>query len=228
MIAATAGLFFCVCAGFLYWRFVWFFRNPPRFPPNQDGILCPADGTVVYVKQIRPQEDVLSVKQGLQATVHDIVRDHMEVEKVLIGVFMSPFNVHYNRSPIAGTVEFVRHHPAQQKNSSMWSMHLRTIFKRAPYYRNSPHIIQNERTVTRISGVYKGSELSCYVIQIAGRSVRGIDSYVHPGMEVERGAIFGMIRIGSQVDLVLPWKDGMRIMVNPGDKVRAGETLFIE
>ncbi len=82
--------------------------------------------------------------------------------------------------------------------------------------------------MTKITGTYRERDLSCYVIQIAGRSVRGIDSYLHEGMEIERGAIFGMIRIGSQVDLVVPWTDGMQIRVKPGDKVRAGESILIQ
>jgi phosphatidylserine decarboxylase len=60
------------------------------------------------------------------------------------------------------------------------------------------HIIQNERTVTYFQGEYLGSPLALYVAQIGSRNVRGIDSYYHPGDAIERGARFGMIRIGSQ------------------------------
>lgn len=217
-----------ICGAFLYWRYVWFFRNPARVPPTQPAILSPADGTVVYAKRIDPQQDVLVIKQGVQIAVKDIVREDMAAPKVLIGVFMSPFNVHYNRAPITGVVEFVRHYPAQKKNLSMWCMHLRTVLKLAPYYHSSRHVFQNERTVTKFNGSFMGHEVACYVIQIAAKSVNGIDSYVQQGMTVERGAIFGMIRIGSQVDLVMPWLDGMRIRVKPGDKVRAGESILIE
>ncbi|MCK8600629.1 phosphatidylserine decarboxylase [Desulfoferrobacter suflitae] len=228
VIMACTGLLAVALAGFLYWRLVWFFRNPARFPPGWQGILSCADGTVVYVKKIRPDQDVLVIKKGSQASIKDIARQDMAGEKILIGVFMSPFNVHYNRSPLTGRVEFIRHYPAQGHNLSMWPMHLRTVLKRRPYYRNSLHVKQNERTVTKITGTYRERDLSCYVIQIAGRSVRGIDSYLHEGMEIERGAIFGMIRIGSQVDLVVPWTDGMQIRVGPGDKVRAGESILIQ
>ncbi len=57
--------------------------------------------------------------------------------------------------------------------------------------------------------------------------MRGIDSYFKPGEEVTKGEVFGMIRIGSQVDLVAPLLPEMNIMVQPGDKVRAGETVLI-
>ena len=66
-----------------------------------------------------------------------------------------------------------------------------------------------------------------YIVQIAGRSVRGIDSYVRVGQLLDKGVTFGMIRIGSQVDLVVPQVAGMQVVVKPGDKVRAGETILI-
>ena len=55
----------------------------------------------------------------------------------------------------------------------------------------------------------------------------GIDSYVEVGEEVSKGKTFGMIRIGSQVDLVMPYLPDINVVVNPGDKVRAGETILI-
>ena len=228
MNAATGALAFLLCAGFFYWRYVWFFRNPERFPPPQPAILSPADGTVVYVKRIDPKQDVLVIKKGLQATISDITHQDMQLPKVLIGIFMSPFDVHYNRAPITGTVNLIKHYPSNGKNLSMWCMHLRTLLKRAPYYRGSRHLVQNERTVTKINGSYNEQEMSCYVIQIAAKSVNGIDSYMKEGESVQRGAIFGMIRIGSQVDLVVPWQDGMQVRASPGDRVKAGESILIQ
>jgi len=219
--ALTAGSFF-------YWRYVWFFRNPTRTPPLEDGILSPADGTVVYVKQVRPLEEVVVIKQGIQATVTDILREETAEPKWVIGVFMSPFNVHYNRIPLAGQVAFIRHYPPAPTNLPMGPMHWRTLCNRLPHYGNSLHIIQNERLVTRISGLYKGLPLSYYIVQIAGKYVNGIDSYVREGASVQRGDVFGMIRIGSQVDLIVPWHEGLNIRVKPGDKVSAGETIVID
>lgn len=217
---------FVLTLGFLYWRYVWFFRNPQRIPPEDEAILSPADGTVVYVKVVPPEEDVIVIKRGLQANVSDILREDLPSTKILIGIFMSPFDVHYNRAPISGQVQFVRHHPAIRGNLHMSSMHFRTVFGQMPLYRNSLHIVQNERTVTRIEGRHKGRELSCYVVQIAGGSVRGIDSYVQAGHWVDRGTVFGMIRVGSQVDLIIPGRDDLQIQVQVGDSARAGETIL--
>jgi phosphatidylserine decarboxylase len=215
-------------AAWLYWRFVWFFRNPARAAPPGEGVVSPADGTVVYVKRVAPGADVVSIKQGLAARLRDIVHEDLDAPKLLIGVFMSPFDVHYNRSPISGTVDFVRHHPGRGPNLHMGPMHWRILLRRPPYYRGSEHIVQNERTVTRIDGRVSGAALGCYVVQIAAKTVAGIDSYVQAGGRVERGAIFGMIRVGSQVDLVLPLRDGVRVRVRSGDRVKAGETVVAE
>ncbi|MHC1725477.1 MAG: phosphatidylserine decarboxylase [Syntrophobacteraceae bacterium] len=221
-----------VCLGasiYLYWRYIWFFRNPPRkIPPGNSGILSPADGTIVYVKEVRPEENVVTIKKGLKATIGDITREDITRPKVLIGIFMSPLNVHYNRIPVHGEIKFVHHYSAAKENACMASMHLRTVFGCQPLYRNSVHIIQNERTVTKIEGMHGDNPLACYVVQIAAKSVSGIDTYVAEGDFVEPGQIFGMIRIGSQVDLVVTSLEGMNIRVRPGNKVRAGETILID
>lgn len=213
---------------YLFWRYVWFFRNPARLTPAGEGIVAAADGTVVYVKRVEPGADVVSIKQGLSAKLADIVREDAAEPKLLIGVFMSPFDVHYNRAPVAGTVEFVRHHPGRGRNLHMGPMHWRILARREPYYAGSAHIVQNERTVTKINGTLKGAALPCYVVQIAAKTVAGIESYAAPGEAVAKGAIVGMIRVGSQVDVVVPWREGMTVRVRPGDRVRAGETVLVD
>jgi phosphatidylserine decarboxylase len=217
-----------IIAAFLFWRYIWFFRNPDRTVAQGENIVSPADGTVVYVKKVQPNEEVIVIKQGVAARIKDIVRQDMEAPKLVVGIFMSPFNVHYNRAPVAGRVEQIVHHPPKTTNLHMGPMHLRTLLNRLPLYENSLHIVENERTVTRISGRFKGDEMSCYVVQIAGKNVNGIDSYIPEGGDVRKGEIFGMIRIGSQVDIVVPQLAEMQVKVSPGDKVRAGESVLVE
>jgi phosphatidylserine decarboxylase len=213
---------------YLFWRYVWFFRNPVRRVPEGEAIVSPADGTVVYVKRVPSNEPVISIKNRRTLAISDIVREDLKEVKLLVGIFMSPFDVHYNRAPLSGEIEFIRRHPAQWKNFHMGSMHWRSLMRRFPIYENSHHLISNERTVTKIRGTYLREDVSCYVVQIAGGSVRGIDSYMPVRGRVTKGHIFGMIRVGSQVDLVITWKEAMVVKVNPGDKVRAGETIVIE
>jgi phosphatidylserine decarboxylase len=227
LILVAGTLAAVLIGGFLYWRYVWFFRDPPRTPPSESGLVSPADGTVVYVRKVGPGEDVISIKQGVRATIRDLVREDIDGTKLVIGIFMSPFDVHYNRAPLTGTIDFIRRHPARGENLHMGAMHWRTLLNREPHYAGSLHIMQNERTVTRFVADYRGAALGYYVVQIGARTVNGIDSYYRTGEQVERGQTFGMIRIGSQVDLVVPWRAGFEPQVRPGETVRAGETVLI-
>ncbi|MGZ5034491.1 MAG: phosphatidylserine decarboxylase [Usitatibacter sp.] len=216
-----------IAAAFLFWRYVWFFRDPPRAPPAAPGLLSPADGTVVYVRRVAPGEPVVVIKQGLAATVRDIMRDDFDRPKLVVGIFMSPFDVHYNRAPLEGTIGFVRRHAALGENAHMGEMHWRSLFDLPPRYQGSMHIVQNERAVTLIEGTYRGAALPCYVVQIGARTVNGIDSYLSPGQHVRRGQTFGMIRVGSQVDMIVPWSDAFEVLVRPGERVIAGETVVV-
>lgn len=227
-LGVASGLLAAGGAAWAYWRYVWFFRNPPRVTPAAAGIVSPADGRVVYVNRVAPGEPVISVKEGLPATVRDIAKTHLDGEKLVVGVFMSPLDVHFNRAPLDATIGSVTHHPPEPVNLDMGPMHRRLMLNRPPFFKDSTHILSNERVVTRMDGEYAGEPATCYVVQIAGKSVRGVESWFKPGEKVARGEIFGMIRIGSQVDLILPWREGLAVKVKPGDRVRAGETILAE
>ena len=225
-VVAATGLLGLAGAS-LFWRYYWFWRNPPRKIPLGEHFLSPADGTVVYVKRAAPSEAIIVCKQGKTASINDIVREELDQPKILIGVFMSPFSVHYNRAPIGATLVYKREYPAEGKNLCMGSMHWRSMFGRLPIYANSPHITQNNRAVSRWQGRFRGQDISCYIVQIGGGTVHGIDIYPEVGRRLEQGEIFGMIRIGSQVDLIVPELPGLTVNVAPGDRVIAGETVLI-
>jgi phosphatidylserine decarboxylase len=227
LIVALVAAFVAAVASYLLWRHVWFFRNPRRTPPMEPGIVSPADGTVVYVRTVELGEEVVVIKKGIRATVKDILRQDVDEPKIVIGIFMSPFDVHFNRAPVEASVGFIRHYPSLGANAYMGAMHWRTFLGVEPYYANSVHIVQNERTVTHFAGQYRGAALPVYVVQIGARTVNGIDSYYQPGDHIERGATFGMIRIGSQVDLIVPQRASLAVTVRPGDRVRAGETIVM-
>lgn len=225
MALLAAGM---AAATWLFWRHVWFFRDPPRKAPADPGFVSPADGTVVYARRVEAGEPVVVIKEGVAATVSDLLRADLAGPKLVVGVFMGPFDVHYNRAPLAGTVDDVRRHPALDgANLFMTEMHWRSALGLEPLHAGSLHIVQNERVVTRFSGNYADAQLAWYVVQIGARTVNGIDSYVPPGRIVQRAAVFGMIRVGSQVDLVVPYRLGMELAVKPGDRVRAGETIVV-
>jgi phosphatidylserine decarboxylase len=122
LIAATLA-----AGGYAYWRFVWFWRNPVRKAPAGEGVLSAADGTVVYVKTVAPGDEVVSIKRGLAAKLVDLLKEDAAQPKLVIGVFMSPFDVHYNRAPVSGKVEFVCHYPGRGRNLHMGPMHWRIL-----------------------------------------------------------------------------------------------------
>lgn len=224
-IAVAAGA--VAAAAYLGWRRWWFFRDPRRTPPRTPGLVSPADGQVVYVRTVAPGEPVVTIKKGLAAMLTDLVGEEQQEPRIVIGIFMSPFDVHYNRAPIDARVEAIRRYPGRGGNVHMGPMHWRLLARRKPYHANSEHIVRNERTVTRFRGNYRGAELPFYVVQIGAKTVNGIDSFVPVGEQVERGAKFGMIRIGSQVDLVMPLREAFEVLVAPGQRVRGGETVLV-
>jgi len=225
LLAAGSGAL--VAALWLFWRHYWFWRNPSRVVPPGEHLVSPADGRVVYVKRAEPGEPVVVCKRGCAASINDIAREELERPRILIGIFMSPFDVHYNRAPLAGTVEYKRQYPAEARNCYMMSMHWRCLLRWHPLHRNSPHILQNNRAVTRFTGRFRRELISCYVVQIGGGAVAGIDVFPAVGQTVAQGEVFGMIRIGSQVDLIAPDLSGLEVRVRPGDRVLAGETILI-
>ena len=72
-----------VAGAFIFWRYVWFFRNPARIIPAGENIVSPADGTVVYVKKIQPGADVFVIKQGVSAKISDIVKEELTEPKIV-------------------------------------------------------------------------------------------------------------------------------------------------
>lgn len=122
-----------------------------------------------------------------------------------VRVFLSVFNVHLQRSPVSGVVKSVEYRPGNF----------------LPAMRSEAHIVneQNVITIETPNGEF-------VVKQIAGLVARRVVSWVKPGDRVERGGKIGLIKFGSQVDLVLP--KTARIKVKTGDKVVSGETVYAE
>jgi phosphatidylserine decarboxylase len=125
-----------------------------------------------------------------------------EVTKV--SIFMNVFNVHVNRIPCNGKVEKVLYKPGKFYSAD-----------------SAQGGLENEYCASIIS-TPQGSPLA--FVQIAGLIARRIVCWLEPGDEVIRGRRFGLIRFGSRVDLYLPITT--EVIINKGDKVRAGETVL--
>jgi phosphatidylserine decarboxylase len=162
----------------------FFFRDPERTPPPVvAAVLAPADGRVLEVR-----EDVTDPFVGPGR---------------MVSIFLSPLDVHVNRSPIDGEVVGVEYRPGRF----------------LPAYREEA-AEENERTVIAI----QGSGVRVVVRQVAGTLARRVVCRVRPGDRLRSGERFGMIRFGSRLDVIVP--EGVRLLVRPGDRVRAGETIL--
>ena len=162
-----------------------FFRDPDRVtPPGDNIVISPADGEVVLIKDI--QED-----------------EYLKSAAVQVSIFMSPLNVHVNRYPISGKVEYFRYIPGEYL---------------VAYEEKSS--LRNERTHI---GVENG-RIKVFFKQIAGFIARRIVADTKVGDVAVAGARFGMIRFGSRVDVIMP--RGAALKVQLGDKTVAGETIL--
>ncbi len=216
-------LLYVICA--LYWRFIFFFRDPEREPPPGRNIVAPADGTIVYTSIIEDGDGYIpiTIKKGKKIRLDEITKTDLPPGKLChVGIFMDFFNVHVNRVPIAGKIKFIKHFKHEHlKNLTMNWMGLRKYLGLNPFYKNAIHIWENERKTVRVDG-----DFPIYVIQIADAYVDKIFCWAEPGEMLEKGQRYGRVAMGSQVDIVFPYQEGMEFVVKERDKVKAGESII--
>lgn len=217
-----------LAAGFAYGVFEayhkWYFpRDPNRSIPPNARVVAPSDGRVIYLEHVEGGMVPIAIKGRREIPLNEIVKgESRPLSGTLLGIFLSPYDVHYQRCPIDGAVSEITYHPAPF-NESMGDMFVRNLFRLDNRYANSSHVWANERNIVRIDG----DDLSAFVVQIADQQVNRIDCYIDEGDEVATGDKLGMIRWGSQVDLFIPDLNPEDFVVDSGDKLRAGETILV-
>ena len=165
-------------AGFM----AFFFRDPRRQVPNEPGIIvAPADGRVTLVKRAAGPEFAES----------------------LVSIFLSPLDVHVNRSPIAGEVTEIAYKSGKFLMATS----------------DKARLLNEQNTVT-----IRGAEVTVKCTQIAGILARRIVCWKRRGDRVECGERFGMIKFGSRTDLIMP--ASVEVVVEEGMRVRGGETII--
>ena len=188
---------------------ILFYRDPVRYPPKKDEVvLSPADGIVLYVKKVRKGEVPFSEKKGKKIKLEEFSKTSLLSDATyLIGIGMNLLNVHVNRAPIAGKVVQLKHFKGSYISLKRFEA-----------------LLENERLTTVVdNGIFKVG-----VVQIASRLVRRIVTYLTKEDVVEIGQKIGMIRFGSQVDLVIPELPNLKIKSEPGDEVIAGESIIVQ
>ena len=194
--ALTLGLFLLweplgwIGLGLTVWCY-YFFRDPERVTPARPGVIVsPADGIVSLIEPAVPPAEL-----GLP-----------DAPLTRVSVFMSVFNCHVNRAPVAGVVKTVAYRPGKFLNASL-----------------DKASADNERNGIVI-GMEDGRDLA--VVQIAGLVARRIVCFVRAGDSLARGERFGLIRFGSRLDVYLP--EGVTPLVRVGQTMVAGETVIAE
>jgi len=188
--AMAAGAFGWAAVGALFGAAAlftgWFFRNPPRrVPDGPNLIVSPGDGRVLAVAE---EEEPRFLK----------------ARAVRVSVFLSPLNVHINRTPCEGRVKTVAYAPGEFLVASRPEATLR-----------------NEQTAVLLE-TDAGCRILC--VQVAGYVARRIVCWLSEGERVERGERYGLIRFGSRMDLFLPL--GTRMRVKAGERVTGGESII--
>jgi phosphatidylserine decarboxylase len=169
----------------------YFFRDPQRrIPVNDRLILSPADGRI------------LEVVDG-----HDAAFGSRPVW--IVHIFLSIFDPHLQRSPVAGTVRGLRYRQGKFLDA-----------------RSPKAAFENEQNRIEIAPAADPSQVGAVVTQIAGLIARRICCWVHEGQPVEAGQRIGLIQFGSQVDLAFPRSAALK--VRAGDHVKAGESIIAE
>jgi len=162
-----------------------FFRDPERrIPDGAENIIAPADGKVIEI-------------------VDEHESEYLQAEATRISIFMNMFDVHVNRIPVGGKVEYFRY----KKGS----------FLKA--YKSEAGDV-NEQTIIGIDN--EGRRI--LFKQIAGLIARRIVCYIREGSSVQRGERFGMIKFGSRVDVFVPKSVEVKVKIN--EKVKAGESIL--
>jgi phosphatidylserine decarboxylase len=168
----------------------WFFRNPRRVSPTAPGlIMAPADGRVVAIEKIE----------------HD---DYLGGPAVSVAIFLSIFNVHVNRTPIAAKV-------------------IGLSYKRGKFFNAARPEASRENEQMAMRLVETQSPYRRLIVkQITGAVARRIVCQAAPGELLARGQMYGMIKLGSRTEVVLADTPDLQLEVKVGDRVKAGVTIF--
>jgi len=170
---------------------VYFFRDPERYIPDQEGlIVATGDGVVSMIEKVAPPPEL----------------DMGTEELTRISIFLNVFNVHVNRTPVAGTVSKIHYHSGKFFNASL-----------------DKASIHNERNSAVIT-TKEGKDI--IFVQIAGLVARRILCFIEEGQEMQTGERYGLIRFGSRCDIYLP--EGVNPLVAIGQKTLGGETILAD
>ncbi|HRG88087.1 MAG TPA: phosphatidylserine decarboxylase [Chitinophagales bacterium] len=190
---------------YAYYQF-WFLRQPARNIPNNNTLfVAPANGKVVSVKKWSAEN--LMVKKGMMGVINVWTKD-VDTAGTIISIQMDVTNVHYQRAPTGGRVVSKHYQKGNFNNAVVMSNEYGLRFENE----------HNEFLLETTTGKkYK-------VVQIAGFVARRIVDFTTDNQPVKQGDVIGLIKLGSQVSVLLP--HGVDVDVKVGDVTTDGETIL--
>lgn len=201
-----------------------FFRDPLRsIHMDPDAFYSPADGVILYVyPSIGPKEAIVEVK-GKKFTVQKLIdKEDYQEKSIVIGIFMTQFSVHVNRMPTHGYLTQETQTPYLFTPNISMVLEENAILKEAQIQpEDMGYLFMNERKVVRI--YYPRIRSHYFLIQIAEKDVDVILNF-GIGKHQQQGDRYGIVRFGSQVDMVIPLCGKTKYQIHAKEKyyVKAG------
>ena len=182
----------------------YFFRDPSRpLYSDSDYFFSPADGIILYQNQVKPDECIVDIK-GENYTLREALRDDsFDKECLVIGIFMTFYDVHINRVPYPGNLSYKELDPIATHNFPMLDVEKDLVEEIKVNCTGADYLCNNQRMVNRIFA--SDLQLTYYVLQVADYDVNVITPFnLDQNCPVSQNERFSMIRYGSQVELIVP------------------------
>lgn len=202
----------------------YFFRDPNR-PVFSDNAYFypPADGIILYAKEVDADEAIIDIK-GRSYSLQTAMRDKsFNRRSLVIGIFMTFFDVHINRIPYAGRLCYRELDTIDTFNYPMIDVEHDLLEDVTPYTRNADYLFNNQRVLNRIFSMDLHDYY--YILQVADYDVDAITPFrLKQNQHFAQNERFSQIRYGSQVDLIIPLSDryNYRSLHDVGMHVEAG------
>jgi phosphatidylserine decarboxylase len=206
-----------------------FFRDPMRPTySDTDCFFSPADGIILYQQTAEPDECIVDIK-GRAYSLRDALRDpDFSAPSLVIGIFMTFFDVHVNRVPYSGLLSYKGTDAIDTYNLPMLDVETSILQDLRISTDSLEYLHHNQRMINRVYSPELSQ--SYYVLQIADYDVDCITPFqLKQNYPVVQGQRFSQVRYGSQVDLIIPISPRFEFMTiqNIGDHVEAGITPLI-
>ena len=169
---------------------------------NPDLFLSPADGTILYSRVVAPGEQIIPIK-GVKYTTEDLLREEVKEVCLVISIFMTCVDVHVNRIPTDGFLHHTHLDPLKVMNLSMRPVEQMILEKLELNLDNLKYGVYNERVKNDI--YYSNIKQHYWLIQIADFEVDVIAHFGQPHDNYTQGERFSVVKLGSQVDLIIPF-----------------------